>query len=268
MTHIAPPSSVNTPAQPAAFSAAELAQFTQDGYVIVPKLAQPQVCHAMIRASCAALAGEIAPLEYEADVHYPGAPLSRQDRGGNTVRRLLHAYQRDALFRDWALNAAIIPRLRQLLGPQLMLVQAHHNCIMTKQPHFSSQTQWHQDIRYWAFARPELINVWLALTSETPENGCLMLIPGSHQHDFARERFDDRLFLRPELPENQRLLQTQITARLNPGDVLFFHGRTFHAAGRNQTEDTKFSLVFTYHAKDNLPQPGTRSQALPEVPIP
>jgi phytanoyl-CoA hydroxylase len=55
---------------------------------------------------------------------------------------------------------------------------------------------------------------------------------------------------------------------LDPGDVLFFHCRTFHAAGRNQTSEIKFSAVFTFRPADNSPKPGTRSAAMPELLLP
>ena len=72
----------------------------------------------------------------------------------------------------------------------------------------------------------------------------------------ARERLDETLFLRTDLSENQRLIAGQIAAQLNPGDALFFHARTFHAAGRNYTDLPKFSLVFTYRPADNRPLAG------------
>jgi phytanoyl-CoA hydroxylase len=74
-------------------------------------------------------------------------------------------------------------------------------------------------------------------------------------------------FLRTDLDENRALLQTQVAAELDPGDVLFFHCRLFHAAGNNQSADTKFSVVFTYHASDNRPLPGTRSASLPSISL-
>ena len=148
---------------------------------------------------------------------------------------------------------------------QLMISQNHHNCVMTKLPGFSSKTGWHQDIRYWCFDRPELINVWLALGDEYPENGGMRLIPGSHRLDLDRGRFDAAMFLRPELPENIELLNAAVDARLSAGDVLFFHCRTLHAAGNNTTQESKYSLVFSYHATDNLPIPQTRSGRLPDI---
>ena len=123
---------------------------------------------------------------------------------------------------------------------------------MTKFPGLSSTTGWHQDIRYWSFDRPELVNVWLALGPEYPENGGMRLVPGAHRLDVDRGRFDAALFLRQELPDNAELLRHAVDADLNAGDVLFFHCRTFHAASDNITTENKYSLVFSYRAEDTI----------------
>ena len=250
------------------FSAAEIRQFEQDGFAIVRRMAPADLCGRMIEVTRAALANSSGPVEFEADLQYPGAPGSRADAGGETIRRLKEALGRDPVFTEWVSLPPLVARLQQLLGPQVVMPLAHHNCVMTKQPRFSSETLWHQDIRYWAFERPDLVSVWLALGPETPENGCLYVIPGTHRLQLARERFDDALFLRPELPENAALLAQKIPAALEPGDVLFFHCRTFHAAGRNNTDQTKFSVVFTFRPADNPPRRGTRSALMPELLLP
>jgi phytanoyl-CoA hydroxylase len=61
------------------------------------------------------------------------------------------------------------------------------------------------------------------------------------------------------------LIGRSVEAHLEPGDVLFFHCRTLHAAGRNESAEAKFSVVFTFRAFDNPPLPGTRSASLPEL---
>jgi phytanoyl-CoA hydroxylase len=251
-----------------AFSPEEVSLFGRDGYLIARRLASPSLCARMLEVTRDGLSREVPPVEYEADLHYPGAPPSLEAAGGHTVRRLKQALSRDFCFVEWASSPALVNRLRQLLGPAVVMPLAHHNCVMTKEPKHSSDTGWHQDIRYWAFERPELVSVWLALTPETTQNGCLRLIPGSHRLNLDRGRFEDALFLRPELPENQELIDMAVWAELEPGDVLFFHARTFHAASRNHTELTKFSVVFTFRGADNPPQPGSRSSSLPELALP
>jgi phytanoyl-CoA hydroxylase len=242
-------------------------QFRRDGYLVLPQLASPEFCHAVLQLAEQALHDQAPPIEYEADTRYPGAPTSREAEGGHTVRRLLQAVARDTLLMHWATDARLTDSLKQLLGEGAMLSQAHHNCIMTKQPRFSSQTGWHRDSRYWHFQRAELVSAWLALRNETLENGCLLVLPGSHTWQIQPEQLDTAQFLRTDLMQNQALLAQAKPVPLQPGDVLLFHSNLFHAAGHNQTSATKFSLVLTYHAADNLPVPGSRSASVPEIAI-
>ncbi len=242
-------------------------RFARDGFLVRPGLATPEQVQALRALALDHLDPVMGPAEFEADVHYPGAPDSRDAAGGETPRRLLSALARDRLFRDWATGPAVAGVLRALLGGEVLLAQGHHNCVMTKFPGYSSATLWHQDIRYWSFDAPELVSVWLALGEEREANGALQVIPGSHRLELDRGRFDAELFLRQELPENAALIDTAVNVELGPGDVLFFDARTFHAAGRNGTDAVKLSLVFTYHHEDNRPIPGTRSANYPSLPL-
>lgn len=251
----------------AGFSELELQRFARDGYLVAPGLAAQDTVTRMRAITLGSLAPLLGPAEFEADVHYPGAPTSRLEEGGETPRRLLNAITRDTLIRDWATSSDLAVRLEALLEGSVELAQSHHNCIMTKHPGYSSATLWHQDIRYWSFDRPELVSVWLALGEELPENGALQVIPGSHRLLLDRGRLDAELFLRPELPENAELIDSAVSVRLAPGDVLFFDAQTFHAAGTNNTGEVKLSAVFTYHRSDNRPIPGTRSSAYPSLPM-
>ncbi len=258
----------------AALSELEMASFRRDGYVVLPGVLDAEQIAQVQHFVMSSLDPIVGPVEYEADVGYPGSPTDRAAQGGNTPRRLLHAYARAQVLRDISLHPQVASVLNALFGEQdgvrsrAMLSQCHHNCVMTKHPGFSSATLWHQDIRYWSFDRPELISAWFALGEERFANGALQVIPGTHQMEFERGRLDAELFLRPEWPENARLIDQACTVDLNAGDILLFHCRLFHAAGRNNTDVVKLSPVFTYHSEDNHPIPGTRSAAYPSIPLP
>ena len=237
--------------------------FARDGYQVVRGLAEPEHCRALCAEVDKALDPPLGPLEYEAELGYPGAPRDLAAAGGLTPRRLLHAYSRGSLFRDWAHSSTVTRRIRSLMGGRpIALVQAHHNCVMTKHPHFGSETGWHQDIRYWSFQRPDLINVWLALGRECRQNGGMRVVPGSHRLDYRPHQFDDALFLRTDLDENRILLDQAVDVELASGDVLFFHCRLLHAADRNESTGLKRSLVYTYNRADNLPVDDSRSARL------
>ena len=241
--------------------------FARDGYGVVRGLAPQRLRSRMLEVAKSHLAAAVPPIEYEADVQYPGSPASREAPGGRTVRRLLQAYARDPAFAEFATSPLVANHLDPLLGSRIVLSQAHHNCVMTKDPSYSSVTNWHRDIRYWSFTRPELVSVWLALGSERVDNGCLLVLPGSHAMQFGDGDLDPAQFLRTDVPQNQSLLAARVAVELDPGDVLFFHCRLFHAAGNNQTAETKYSVVYTYHDAGNEPIGGTRSASLPEVAL-
>ena len=242
--------------------------FQRDGYLVVRGLVDRPSVEEMRETVLRALRPLQGPAEFETDVGYPGSPASRDADGGNTPRRLLHAYSRGPIFRRWATAPELGSTLRGVMREERVeMSQCHHNCVMTKHPGFSSSTAWHQDIRYWSFDAPELVSVWIALGPEREENGALRVIPGSHRLHLDRGRFDRHLFLRPELDENRALIDTATLVELEAGDVLFFHCRLFHAAGKNRSGEVKLSAVFTYHTADNRPIPGTRSDRYPSVSV-
>lgn len=249
------------------FGSSELDCFARDGFIIVRGLANQPLCDEMRSVAMEHLERRIAPFELETDLHYPGAPDSSTTEGGETIRRLHQAQSRHPVFLRWLNMPDLVTRLHQLLGSDVIMPLAHHNCIMTKQPRFSSDTGWHRDIRYWSFERPELVTAWLALGPETPENGGLQVVPGSHCMHFDTAYLDDASFLRTDIQESLALTRTRRNAELQSGDVLFFHCRSLHRANRNHTGSTKLSVVFTFRPGDNKPLPNTRSASLPELLI-
>jgi phytanoyl-CoA hydroxylase len=244
----------------------ESAAFWRDGLLIRRGLADGDICTSLADIAEQHLAQQLAPVEYELDVQYPGAPDSIDAKGANTARRLLQAYSRHADFRRWASSDEIVATIAALFNASdICLSQCHHNCIMTKEPGYSSVTRWHQDNRYWSFDEENLISAWLALGTENMHNGCLRVIPGSHRLELPPGRFDAAQFLRTDLVENKSLIAESIPVEMTSGDVLFFHSRLLHAAGRNLTDQTKLSLVYTYHTTSNQPISDTRSARFPAV---
>jgi len=248
--------------------AEQIAILREQGFVVARQLASPETVQAIRAESQRQLAAAIEPLEYEADLQYPGAPASRESQGGATVRRLLNAYSRGALFQAWATDPAVAAWLNEYFADTPVLSRVHHNCVMTKHPAYGSLTGWHQDIRYWSFSDDDLVSTWLALGTETADNGGLFFLPGSHAAPFSIEQFDEQKFFRPNMPENKKWIDRAICPELQPGDVVFFHCRTLHAARQNSSHQVKLSLVHTYYPQTCSPVPGTRSASMAGVPLP
>ena len=255
-------STSNTP-----ISFAQIQQFKIDGYLIVPGALKSSELDQLRSLTEQHLAERREPFELETDVQYPGGPQSIEDEGGLTIRRLLHAYQRDSALQAIAQRSDIVTSVQQILGSDnLLLNPNHHNCIMTKQPAFSSETLWHRDTRYWRFNNKYLVNAWFALGDEKLENGAMKILPGSHRWEVQDDALNEAQFLKLDHPFNQDRLATQRLVSLNAGDLLLFSAHCFHAAGKNTTQSPKFSLVFTYHSNETHGISG-RSIAQPAIKI-
>lgn len=249
-------------------SFAQIQQFKIDGYLVLPKLISDHDIDCIRTLTQSHLDTRIEPFELEADVLYPGAPKNTQAEGGGTIRRLLMAYQRDDSLQKLASHPDVVNGVKEILDSQHCILNPnHHNCIMTKQPAYSSETLWHRDTRYWNFSDKYLINAWFALGDELEQNGAMKILPGSHRWEVQEHALDEAQFLKLDHPDNQDRLATQRLVTLNKGDVLLFSAHCFHAAGKNQTQQSKFSMVFTYHGDNTLPIEGTHSASRKETKL-
>jgi phytanoyl-CoA hydroxylase len=243
----------------------ELSALREHGYLVVPRFVAQRNLEHLNEVARQQLTARAEPVEFEADLHYPGAPSSRTAAGGETVRRLLDAYARDPAFAAVAESPRIHDWMRAYFGEEVRMSRAHHNCVMTKHPRYGSLTGWHRDVRYWSFQHEDLVSVWLALGKEEVANGALWFVPGSHNMAFDARQFDAAKFFRADKRDNAALIATAVSPPLEPGDAVFFHAKTLHSAGRNETNQVKFSLVYTYHAGSNAPLAGSRSASKPEL---
>jgi phytanoyl-CoA hydroxylase len=245
----------------------EIERLRERGYVVVPRFVPLDELARLNAAARTQLAGRADPLEFEADLQYPGAPPSRTAAGGETVRRLLDAYARDPVFAACGTAPALRAWMQAYFGERVLMSRVHHNCVMTKHPLYGSLTNWHRDIRYWSFGREDLVSAWFALGEERIDNGALWFVPGSHRTLFDTDRFDEAKFFRSDRADNAEIIRGAESPRLAPGDAVFFHCNTLHSAGKNLSSAVKFSLVYTYHGRSNVPHAGTRSASKPEVEL-
>jgi len=232
----------------------QLDKFNNDGFLILRDFTPEDLCNKILEKAKEHLEKKQAPIESEQEY------LQVNDEN-ITVRRLRQVYNREEIFRDWMTNSEIRPILKQVLNDDIVLTLAHHNSIMTKLPHESSRTFWHQDRRYWHFENNNLVSVWLSLGDEFLENGLLEFIPKSHKIEFSKDRFDDDSNFLDENIENKELIKTKVSQNLKKGDVVLFHCKTLHHASKNQTNQAKISFVYTVRASRNKPLPNTRSQS-------
>ncbi|WP_294958941.1 phytanoyl-CoA dioxygenase family protein [Sulfurovum sp.] len=253
----------------------QFVQFEKNGFLLLSQFVDHELCDTIKDIANAHLKHKVPPIETE--LEYVGKSKEERKRISDghaeqfeeriTVRRLRQVYRRDIVFRQWMESKKIRPVLKQILREDPTITLAHHNSIMTKMPHTSTETSWHQDFRYWSFENDNLVSVWLALDEENSDNGVLEFIPGSHRMAFTAGQFDEKEYFSNSLEENQPLISTKVSNRLQKGDVVLFHCKLLHRANRNMTDEPKISFVYTVKGCSNKAIEGTRSTAYEEVPL-
>ena len=253
----------------------QLQDFHQNGFIVLRDFYPQERCDAILDVAKAHLKNKIEPIEteigYDERSKEYRTDVVDYTSGSNEkhiiVRRLRQVYSRDILFKEWMEDVEIRPVLQQILEDRVMITTAHHNSIMTKMPHNSKATDWHQDRRYWRYADDNLVSVWLALDDEYGENGVLEFIPGSHLIQFKPEQFDEKEYFREDMSENNSLIAQKISTTLKKGDIIIFHSLLLHRANKNSTDKTKISFVYTVKGERTNTIEGTRSSEYPDIKL-
>ncbi len=253
----------------------QLEQFNKDGFIVLRGFVDEDRCDAIIKIAQEHLVQKTEPIETETGYDSRSKAYrtdvtdysSHADEDRLVVRRLRQVYDRDVLFKEWMEDRSIRPILQQILNDQVVLTTAHHNSIMTKMPHISSETGWHQDRRYWRYSDDNLVSVWLALDDETSQNGVLEFIPGSHKMHFTSEQFDEKEYFLKTYADNKEIIASKVSTDLKKGDVVIFHSLLLHRANKNTTDKAKISFVYTVKALETKALEGTRSSEYPEIAL-
>ena len=253
----------------------QLQQFNQDGFIHIKHFAPIEQCDAILDVAKAHLKHKIEPIETEIGYQERSKAYrthvkdyaSMSNEACVIVRRLRQVYSRDILFKEWMEDTKIRPVLQQILGDTIVITTGHHNSIMTKMPHLSKATSWHQDRRYWRYTDDNLVSVWLALDDEYSDNGVLEFIPGSHKMKFSPEQFDDKEYFREDTSQNKILIAQKVSMDLEKGDIVIFHALLLHRANKNSTDKAKISFVYTVKGASTKAIEGSRSAEYPEITL-
>lgn len=157
--------------------------------------------------------------------------------------RIIHPHRRDPLSMDFLLDPRLGEILSGFLGEEPYAAQT---MFYFKPPGGRGQAL-HQDQTYLRAHPGTCVAAWLAVDRCDDENGCLRVVPGSHNLPILctipanlEESFTGDTVPVPEGYEVVPVL-------MDPGDVLFFHGNLIHGSGPNVTTDRfRRSLIAHY----------------------
>ena len=106
---------------------------------------------------------------------------------------------------------------------------------------------WHQDSSYFPFDRAPQVGVWLATSAATKENGCLVILPGSHKEVIHEHLPDDRPgsnYGYTEIKDHD--FKKEMPLFLNTGDLLLFHSFLMHKSYDNKSNNRRTAMVYHF----------------------
>ncbi len=134
---------------------------------------------------------------------------------------------------------------QQFIGPDIALFASHY---ISKPPFDGQAVLWHQDGSYWPLEPMEVVTLWLAVDDSEPENGCMRVIPRTH--DSSLQELETRTDI-PNVLESGIKAGLVNEARavdiiLKAGDVSVHHPNIIHGSNANTSPRRRAGLTIRY----------------------
>jgi len=141
---------------------------------------------------------------------------------------------------------AVLDAVESLLGSDIL---AWTSSLFAKSPSSPDFVSWHQDLTYWGLDPPEVVTAWIALTESTPANGCMRVVPGTHQRDVVEHR--DTFAPHNMLSRGQEVaVQVDEAAAvdlvLQPGEMSLHHVKIVHGSYPNRSPRQRTGFAIRY----------------------
>ena len=198
--------------------------------------------------------------------------------GKQEIRSVFGIHELSDRFDRLTRDPRILDMVHQLLGSEAYI---HQSRINFKPGFHGKGFDWHSDFETWhaedGMPRMRAVSFSIALTDNTPFNGPLMLIPGSHKtfvpcvgrtpEDNYQSSLKKQELGVPNHQDLQKMAdQYGIQAPTGPaGSLIIFECNTLHASNANMSPWPRSNLFFVYNSVENqLQQPFCGNKPRPE----
>jgi ectoine hydroxylase-related dioxygenase (phytanoyl-CoA dioxygenase family) len=153
---------------------------------------------------------------------------------------------------------AILDCLEPLIGPNMRFQGDKLNM---KTAAIGSPVEWHQDVAFYPHTNDDLLAVGVALDDCTLENGCLLVIPGSHRGP-TLDHHQDGYFVGAISPSREDVDLTQaVPVEVRAGGISIHHVAALHGSAPNTSSRPRRLLLYQYAAADAWPLSGVPDYA-------
>ena len=220
-------------------------QYATDGFFRVDGFADESVGRAMLDDVVDVVRRNDAGERVDHVVVLPEAQPGYAERKANpedVISKVFRLHRRPA-FADFLRTDALLPIVTGLLGTDD--IDCFLSQFIFKNPGAWGQP-WHQDSYYFPFvpARP-VVGLWLAVTEATLTNGCLHVLPGSHDepvHEHIPDRRPGANYGYTEIVDHD--MSSSVPVLMQPGDLLVFDSHLMHRSTDNESSGIRAAMVF------------------------
>jgi hypothetical protein len=168
------------------------------------------------------------------------------DKGDKLSDELDTPHFRDPRLLDYLLSDEVLDLVEPLVGPDIALWTSH---FISKEPFTGRGTPWHEDSAYWEGRLSEydrIVTVWLALGPSNRENGCMRVIPGTHDNGFSDYRPTDKTVqtFHAEIIDVDE--DKAVDFELERGECSLHDGRIVHGAKPNTSSVRRTGYTMRY----------------------
>ena len=107
---------------------------------------------------------------------------------------------------------------------------------------------WHQDAHYWPISPLATCTVWIAIDDSVVENGCLRVIPGSHQKKelYTHLKEDGDVVLDQRLQSKYFDESTAVDVELKAGQMSLHDVYMIHGSNPNYSARRRAGIAIRY----------------------
>ena len=210
---------------------AQISAFKRDGFVSPVDIFSPEK------------AAELRAALEEAEAKYPeafvGAARNNAHLNLMCLDEIVH-------------NTDLLDAAQDLVGPDIL---NYGTVLFIKEPRDPGFVSWHQDARYMGLEPHVGVTAWVALSEANDANGCMRMIPGSH--DILRDH-DDTFGAQNILTRGQEVPDVDetraVSTPLKPGQASFHSARVIHSSQPNQSNDRRIGFVIQPYMPPHVTQ--------------
>jgi len=220
-----------------------IAQFHQQGFLVIYEALTVGEVQTILDAFMDLISGqnpEFTGIMFEKKA--AGLPLDSlpPEQKQDYVRKFMYFVEYDARLKAASEHPKLLNVITRIIGEPPELFQ---DMALLKPPQIGREKPWHQDHAYFDLPlEAPVVGAWIALDEATPENGCVIINPGTHRQG-PLVHFQRRDW---QICDTDISNQGALAVPLKPGGCLLFHSLLQHGTPVNHSPKRRRAIQFHY----------------------